>query len=122
MTAMFYWSAEEALDFARQFAPRWVEHNGCVINEAAFEAESFAQWWDSCRGNAQAVETVLNHVHLWDLLPNTGKDDYGPLWELGEILVLTWTASLRRAFPGRWFEVSLTDDYGPTVTAWTHRG
>lgn len=121
MATMFPLSAEDALAFARDMVPRWVEHNDCVLNEAAFDAENFEQWWDRCQGNAEAVKAVINHVHLWDILPTTGENDYGPLWDLGEIFVLTWTASLTKAFPGRRFEVSLTDDYGLTINAWTVR-
>jgi hypothetical protein len=63
------------------------------------------------------VEAGLNHLHLWDMLPGTDEGDYGELWDLGEVMVKAWRATLARGFPGRRFEVTLEDDYGPTVCA-----
>lgn len=114
---MLYITAEEALQLARAMVPAWVEHRGCVVREQQFEPSNFDEWWTSTGGTRTAIEKMLNHLHLWDLLVNTDEKDYAELWDLGELMVLGWQASLRRAFPDREFEVTLTDDYGPTVTA-----
>lgn len=114
--------ADEALDFARLiFPPRWVEERGCVIRGDVFEQDNFEQWWAASSGNRTGVEASLNHLHLWDMLPNTDEKDYGELWDLGELMVRAWRGSLVEQFPDRRFEVTLTDDYGPTITAFTVR-
>lgn len=119
LPGMLHINTEEALQLARAIVPRWVEHRGCVIREERFDESRFDEWWDSTDGSRQATEQVLNHLHLWDLLVNTDEKDFGELWELGELMVVGWRASLHNAFPGREFEVTLSDDYGPTVTAAT---
>ena len=54
-------------------------------------------------------------------VPGTDERDYGELWDLGEIMVRSWQATLARDFPGRQFDVTPSDDYGPTVCAITVR-
>ena len=61
----------------------------------------------------------MNHVHLWSMLPGTDENDYPELWDLGEVIRGAWRNSLACAFPDRMFEVTLNDDYGPTVSAVT---
>jgi hypothetical protein len=51
------------------------------------------------------------------MLPGTNKSDYGELWDLGEVMVRAWEATLARDFPDRKFRVTLDDSYGPTLTA-----
>jgi hypothetical protein len=114
-------TALDALDLARLIAPHWREERGCVIRADVFEPENFNQWWAGAKGNHTGVEAGLNHLHLWDMLPGTDERDYGELWDLGEIMVRSWQATLARDFPGRQFDVTLSDDYGPTVCAITVR-
>jgi hypothetical protein len=109
-------SAEEAIHLARHVAPEWIEERGCVLRKAAFSPANFEEWWETTGGDVVRVEAVINHVHLWDLLPATGEGDFGELWELGEVMVVAWKAGLAQAFPDRAFDVVLSDDYGPTVS------
>ncbi|WP_354697355.1 hypothetical protein DSM112329_02978 [Paraconexibacter sp. AEG42_29] len=114
---MFHLDAETALAFAQVVVPSWRQERGCVILARQFDAANFQQWWESTGGDRRSIEAVLNHVHLWDVLPDTGEKDYLPLWNLGELMVSSWEQSLKRAFPDRAFSVTLDDEYGPTIRA-----
>lgn len=114
--------ADEALDFAKLIYPaRWIEERGCVIRGDVFERDNFEEWWTATEGDASGVEAVINHLHLWDVLPNADEKDYAELWALGELMVRAWRSSLSEQFPDRRFEVRLTNDCGPTVTAYSAR-
>lgn len=111
---VFDLDAWTALAFAQVVVPSWVEERGCVILARQYDAASFQTWWESTDGDRRAVEAVLNHVHLWDLLPNTDETDYVSLWNLGELMVSSWAQSLERSFPEQTFTVTLDDEYGPS--------
>jgi hypothetical protein len=121
MLAMGAVTAVQALDLARLIAPEWREHRGCVIRADTYEPENFERWWVAATGNPRGVEASLNHLHLWDMLLGTDERDYGELWDLGEVMVKAWQATLARDFPSRQFEVTLEDDYGPTICAVSSR-
>jgi hypothetical protein len=83
-------TADQALYLARLIAPDWRETRGCVIRADTYEPDNLERWWSAAKGNPNAVEAGLNHA---------------------------WRATLARDFPGRQFEVTLDDDYGPTSVA-----
>ncbi len=106
-----------ALYLARHIAPDWIEERGCVLRREAFESSNLDEWWATTNGDQTAIEAAINHVHLWDVLPTTNERDYGDLWAVGDVMVAAWRAGLARSFPDRPFDVTLSDDYGPTVNA-----
>lgn len=110
-------TADQALDLARLIAPTWREERGCVIRADIYEPDNGNQWRTAAKGDLNGVEAGLNHLHLWDMLPGTDERHYGELWDLGEVMVASWRATLARDFPGREFRATLDDDYGPTVCA-----
>ncbi len=114
-------TALDALRLARLIAPSWREERGCVIRADVYEPENFEQWRTATEGTPSRVEAGLNHLHLWDMLPDTDETDYGELWDLGDVIAHSWSATLAFTFPGREFSVTLTDDYGPTVSVTTTR-
>jgi hypothetical protein len=72
-------SAVEARKFASYVSPTWLDRRGCVIRAEAFELGNFNHWWDATDGEQSQIEYGINHVHLWDVMPDTGEDDRGPL-------------------------------------------
>ncbi len=96
--------------------PRFVEHRGGVFLEFAFDAQKVDTWFEHLQDQV-AVENVVNHVHLWDVLgPGAGMEAEAPL--LLAPLASTWTSALRLQFPERTFRVEalLEGDYGPELT------
>ncbi|WP_309133349.1 hypothetical protein [Cellulomonas sp.] len=99
-------------------APPFVEHRGAVLRGFGFDARVVDDWFDRL-GEVTAVEKVVNHLHLWDVLPSVA--DPGETERLVEPMAWFWHAALERAYPGRRFVVDAVrdGDYGPEVTFWS---
>lgn len=54
---------------AELFTPAFVEVRGCVLLRHRFSERNFLTWWDKLDGDVIQIESVLNHTHLWDLMP-----------------------------------------------------
>ncbi|MFT2718437.1 hypothetical protein ACMT4L_00410 [Deinococcus sp. A31D244] len=101
--------------------PRFIEFEEHVIREDRFDPENFRHWQESTGQNRQAVESVLNHVHIYDLLPSNAEAPLEAYEYLAQVLLRTWKAALGEQHPTRQFEFHYAtepDDYGPTVYVW----
>ncbi len=100
----------------RLLAPPFVEHRGAVLLGFSFDPATVDDWFDRL-GDVAAVEGIVNHVHLWDLLPPHTLSE-GEAERLAAPLAWFWGAALRAAHPDREFVVEVTQDggYGPEVT------
>ncbi|GAB2601085.1 hypothetical protein [Kribbella endophytica] len=81
-----------------------------------FDETGVNNWLDHLKGDRQAVEAAVNHVHLWDVLAPQAPEEYTALSALAERIAAMWRAAARATFPDREFDISVTDDYGPTIT------
>lgn len=112
----YHGSATLAVVFTALFWPRFVEVRGCVLFAEFFDEARFEQWWQQLDGDCSAIESTVNHLHLWDAF----DDEVPPeaLRHLAEVLAKTWHCALHGQFPDREFSVHVTDepdDYGPTI-------
>ncbi len=103
--------------------PRFEEVRGCILLADRHAAVSVDQWWDQLDGDRSGIESVLNHLHLWDVFTTDDDVDDGEAFrELASIMQAGWRSALASAYPGRTFEVTCTglvaddSEYGPTVT------
>lgn len=106
-----------ASELARLLHPDLIKVRGCVLFAWAYRPDNFETWWTELKGDRVRIESVLNHVHLWDVFDAEG-DDGNKLGALAEVVAESWRASVAKRFPGRSFEVSVSDgkdDYGPTI-------
>lgn len=102
--------------------PDFVEVGGMVFLATSGDAAAIASWLDTLDGDETAVEAMLNHTHLRDVFTNSATDETEPLLEsLAALLVDSWSAALRQAFPDRRFSVERDDHYGPGLTFFTTR-
>ena len=108
-----------ALAIARLVWPTFIDVEGCVVLKEHYDQGSFEEWWESTGGDRQAVEAVINHVHLWDVFHGAEDADGGELDQLADLLVGTWETALGSQFPERRFDVRRDDHYGPGITATT---
>jgi hypothetical protein len=101
---------ELAIAFAALFWPDLVEHDGGVFLAAGFSAEVYAQWRVRLGDDPAAIERMMNHRHVGDLLP--GADDVGGKneWYLGQTIAQMWDCRLARRFPDRHFVVTCERD------------
>jgi hypothetical protein len=87
-----------------------------VLLEFAFDRESVDAWFEKLR-DPIAVERVVNHVHLWDVLAPSPYSEAEARLLLGP-LARSWSAALRESFPARTFNVLVVPegDYGPELS------
>jgi hypothetical protein len=111
-------SVELAVAFAKLFWPDFVERRGCVILSDGFTEDNFAAWWDRLGGDCVAIERVLNHLHVGDLVPSdTTALDAAVFQFLGATIVEAWSARVRALFPDRRFIVRLERTAGDDTAA-----
>lgn len=109
----------EAAAISTLFWPEFVEYRDGVFLKFLFEQRGVDIWVDELKGDMSAVESVVNHVHLWDVFAPKSEVEYAVLAELAPRLAAMWRAALNSSFPAREFVVSVTDaseDYGPTLS------
>jgi hypothetical protein len=120
-------STELAVAFAKLFWPDFVEYRGCVITSDGFTEAGFDAWWDRLKGDRVAIEHILNHIHVLDLLPNDRSElDPSVCQFLGAAIVEMWASRVRQLFPNRRFIVRLENaedgaNAGPTVQLFQDR-
>lgn len=70
--------------------------------------QAFKSWKQALNGDFQAVEKMINHIHLaQDLLIYPFENlSYDTIAYFGDILVKIWRCALATEFPERRFEVS----------------
>lgn len=101
------------------FWPEFAEYRGCVFLGFVFDSATIDLWYNRFRGDTEAIEAMVNHIHLWDYLAPKNDAERTALSEVAVRVSQMWRAALRAAFPGREFSISVTDDpddYGPTVS------
>ena len=99
--------------------PRFIETHNCVLLPWICDEKVVCDWLAKSSGDYKAVESTLNHLHLWDVFREDDEEAQVIMVQLGRILAESWSAALRSQFPLRRFEVRFTNheaDYGPTVT------
>ena len=96
--------------------PAAVEYRGRVFRASAFEPANIDRWFTQL-GDPVAVERVVNHVHLWDVMADSEDVDREAQLLLAP-LAQCWTAALCLALPDRELTVLATPDggYGPELT------
>lgn len=85
-----------------------------------YEPANFCEWWRQLSGDVAAVESVVNHVHLYDVFDHSDNELPDEVLEdLARVVAKCWKCALGDAYPSRSFEVRLSfgsEDYGPTVS------
>jgi len=116
-------SVARALAVGSLIWPQFEEARGCVLLAGRNAAASVDQWWDQLHGTPSRIESVLNHVHLWDVFPSDHDiNDGGAFRELARLMQAGWRSALASDYPHRTFEVICTGlaaedpEYGPTLT------
>lgn len=109
-------SGAEALAILRFAWPTFVQVDDCILLADHFSEDNYQSWRADLRDNWGAIEEVINHVHLWDCVPDAQDEEI--LIAIGGILQESWQAAAAQQFPSREFLVELTNDesdYGPTL-------
>ncbi len=110
-------NVEVALAFTKLFCPDLVEHDGGIFLSEAFNQEIYEQWKAELRNDIAAIERVMNHQHIDDLLPGAESVGIDNLLYLGQVIRQMWDNHLKARYPERDFQVSCNqDEYTVVVT------
>ncbi|MEQ9666920.1 hypothetical protein [Coleofasciculus sp. G2-EDA-02] len=106
-----------ALAFTKLFLPDFVEHEEGIFLSEAFNLEIYEQWKAQLREDITAIEQVMNHQHIDDLLPDAESVGIDNLFYLGQVIKQMWANHLKSLYPQRSFKVSCDrDEYTVVVT------
>lgn len=118
-------SIAEAYTVATLMSPGFIEYRGCILLDIAFDAfdtSGVDTWIDHTKGDIQSVESMVNHVHLWDFFNPQSENEDDALVDLAHRMATSWKCSACSQFPEKAFTVEFddgTNDYGPTLSIHT---
>ncbi len=96
----------------------FVEVDGAILRRRFVEDGSVDAWESKVR-TVRDLESVANHLHLWDIPKYTETNVPVAFLEgVAEIIADMWLAKAQTRFPDRRFLAEATkaeEDYGPTV-------
>lgn len=98
--------------------PTLVKYRDGVFLEMAFDREVIDDWFARLDGPG-SVESMVNHVHVWDLFAVSGDSEDDAAAYLASVIAETWLVAAGKQFPEISFDVVVTnaaEEYGPTVT------
>lgn len=117
---MAHGNMDLAVAFSELFWPIVVKIEDCYLRAGICTLEEFRTLSAELEGNSQRIETLANHLHLYDLFFSSGYSSDIDVYEhLGHLLQKSWMCALNDQFPDVHFNVILSsepDDYGPTLT------
>lgn len=112
---------ELAAAFTKLFWPDFKNVEDCILLAEQYEQETFQEWKQKLNGDRKQIESVINHVHIYDLFLNTKNENLDPaIYEtIATAMMKCWKCALSEAFPGKKFKIEYEtepEEYGPTLT------
>jgi hypothetical protein len=102
---------EFAVGYSFLFWPAFVRFEGYVLRQGFSEAS--LRGFEAARpGNREAVEWVLNHVHIVDIHSNEEPPNEAQIRHLGRVLKSIHEVKLKSDFPDLSFVVEFNDEPG----------
>ena len=97
--------------------PEVIQHEGGLFLADSFTVPSFEAWFRRPAGDLTAVERVMNHRHMRDLLRSLDDAPWPILVSAGALLRSCWEARLKQLYPQIPTQVVvLHSDYDVEVT------
>lgn len=104
-------SHKHAIAYTTLFWPVFIEYDGCVFFKDRFSKDSYDGFLAQTEGNRQAVEALMNHIHINDLFYASNEEpSIEQIVYLGQILQEIWQSKLERDYPRRSFRVEFDED------------
>jgi hypothetical protein len=110
---------EDVLIISSLFFPNLVEVNGAVFLEMQYSYNSYLSWLNHFGSDRQALEKMMNHVHMYDIFGHSNNVDDTVYEQVGMLLQIAWTKHFKSEYPDKNIVVDYwhgEDDYGPIVT------
>jgi hypothetical protein len=97
--------------------PEFVEYRNAVFLKIVFDQDVIDRWFD-VQDDCGTVESLVNHVHVWDMFVVRTEIEAAAAVFLAEKICEMWRAALKARFPDRSFRVTVDnrpEQYGPTL-------
>ena len=92
-------SPQAASFFTDLFFPQLVMVRGCMLRSLAYNPEFFEQWWVHFDGDTEGVESMINHLHLWEVFALEDGKEYPELDSVALRVAQTWKLNAEQLFP-----------------------
>lgn len=100
---------DHAIGYAALFWPDFAIHDGCIFLKHP-DLKIYQDWMTQTKQDRTAVESVMNHRHIVDILANS---EFQPTREvvlhIGRLLKDMWSCKLAREFPEKRITVSFPE-------------
>ncbi|EFE3929245.1 hypothetical protein JOW62_27880 [Escherichia coli] len=115
---------EDFLISSRLFFPDFIEVNDCVFLSGRYVESNYNDWMEKLKSKS-SVESILNHVNIYDIFSGKGEEVPDSIFiQIANVLKFSWEVSLAKCFLNKRFvvEASFSDmEYGPTLTFYQDR-
>ena len=105
---------EFLIGYARILWPDFLEHDTCIFREEAFSEETYQGFMKQTNQDRNAVEAVMNHIHILDLfscnIATEPKPSRKLISHVGQLLKEMWSAKLHRDYPHKSITVSFLEN------------
>src|SRR5688572_28750919 len=115
-----------ATAFSKLFWPDFLTVDSGIFLREVFDDEAYRAWKERLGSDYEAIEKVINHVHVWDLFlnPRHGEPSVEGVKYLGRVLARLWSLKAQHDFgPGRIVVELFEDDpeEDPTIVLYQVR-
>jgi hypothetical protein len=97
----------------------FVEVEGCILLRAHYQHNNFLEWKEKCDSDITQIESIMNHVHLYDVVQDIEVKLSLKKYEVAAAeLLWAWKHALESQFPDRSFNFEYETEpraYGPTI-------
>ncbi|MCX4747441.1 hypothetical protein OG455_18260 [Kitasatospora sp. NBC_01287] len=106
------------ISIAAIFGPKFIEVDGCILWERAFERQNFEAWQAELSGDRARIEAVLNQLRLWQLIEyGESPEEAAAAAAIARSIAHCWRLRLAEQFPEARFTVAVHEsEDGPIVT------
>lgn len=115
---------EDFLISSKIFFPDFIEVNDCIFLSDRYVESNFDSWMEKLK-NKSSVESIINHVNIYDLFSGSDHNVSDSIFiQIANVLKISWELSLSRGFLDKSFIVKTSFsemEYGPTLTFYQDR-
>ena len=101
---------ETAIVFTKLFWPDFVEYDNGIFLKESFSLKIYEEWKIQLKNDIVAIEKVMNHKHLDNMLPGYETVSDNNSLYLGKIMAEMWGSRLHAVYPNHSFKVECGQD------------
>ncbi len=101
-----------ALTFSKLFCPDFIEVDGLVLLAEHYNHDNLEDWKITLVVDLSQVESVINHMHTYDLFLNDLQEDIeqSVYCIIGQAMYRCWKCSLADKYPDKRFQMFYSDE------------